>query len=126
MGRFLIIILLLTANFVWAQHKTDGTDSLVVEKVMIDVGEIQAGDTVVQAFVLTNYGSQDVKVEGVTKSCTCTSAKIDKKLIKPGESARVTLTVDTKGKSGRFLVDGVLIANTRQRFYKMIVRGLIL
>lgn len=126
MGRCLTVILLLATNLVWAQHKTRGTDSLVVEKVMIDVGEVQAGDTVVQAFVLTNYGSSDVKVEGVTKSCTCTAAKIDKKLIKPGESARVTLTVDTKGKSGRFLVDGVLIANTRQRFYKMIVRGLIL
>lgn len=121
----LCTIIFLTMALTCQAQKAQSLDSLVINQVIIDVGQVHADTVLTQDFIVTNAGSTIVDVEGLTRSCTCTSAEIDRKTLKPGEKAKVTLTVDTHGKSGRFLIDAVLIANTRQRFYKMIVKGLI-
>lgn len=47
------------------------------------------------AFQLANSGQSDVIIERTSKSCSCLSGDIDRKVIRPGESASVPLRVKT-------------------------------
>jgi Protein of unknown function (DUF1573) len=49
---------------------------------------------------LKNVGSEDLNVLEVRPTCLCTIAPIDKNLLKPGEVARIDVTLDATTKAG--------------------------
>jgi hypothetical protein len=60
---------------------------------------------------LKNIGVGDLKISEVRPTCLCTVAPIDKNLLKPGEIARVNITLDASSKSG--LVErGIVITSS--------------
>lgn len=54
----------------------------------------QSGPIVSYKFEVANDGTEDVKIEKVLSSCNCTSAKIDKEIIKTGEKAFLIVEFD--------------------------------
>lgn len=54
----------------------------------------QSGGLVSHAFPFTYQGTEERRVEGVPTSCGCTTAEIDKEILKPGDSGIVTVTFD--------------------------------
>lgn len=60
-----------------------------------DFGKVkQSGLMVKRSFEVINDGTDDVSIEKVVTSCSCTSAKINKDLLRVGESAIVTVSFD--------------------------------
>lgn len=60
-----------------------------------DFGKIrQSGGVVSTTFNVYNNGSEEVDVSDVLTSCSCTSAKIDKNIFKPGDSGKLTVMFD--------------------------------
>jgi hypothetical protein len=60
-----------------------------------DFGKIkQSGGKVEHSFTLQYNGEKPIQITGVPTSCICTSAKIDKKTLNPGESATITVIFD--------------------------------
>ncbi|MBI5817247.1 MAG: DUF1573 domain-containing protein [Candidatus Yonathbacteria bacterium] len=60
-----------------------------------DFGKIrQSSGTVSKAFTVFNNGSEDVTIDEVLTSCSCTTAEIDKKLLRPGEQGTLTVVFD--------------------------------
>lgn len=60
-----------------------------------DFGKIrQSGGVVSKAFDVFNNGSEDVTVSEVLTSCSCTTAQIDKKLLRPGDHGTLTIVFD--------------------------------
>lgn len=60
-----------------------------------DFGTIkQSGPVIKRSFEIINDGTDDVMIGKVVTSCSCTSAKINKDLIRVGESAIVTVSFD--------------------------------
>ena len=56
-----------------------------------DFGKIrQSGGTVSKTFDVFNNGSEDVAINEVLTSCSCTTAEIDKKLLGPGDHGTLT------------------------------------
>ena len=45
-------------------------------------------------FVVTNTTSEPVKIDSVDRSCTCTSFKLEKYQLAPGETTKLTIDVD--------------------------------
>lgn len=66
-----------------------------------DFGDIKQGDKVTHVFVLTNTGSDLLKIEKIIPSCGCTAAMPEKTELKPGESTNLTVTFNSTGKRGK-------------------------
>ncbi len=62
-----------------------------------DVGTIQSGEIVRYSYQLKNTGNKPLVVMDVIPSCGCTQTNIDKKVLKPGELAKLEVTFDSRG-----------------------------
>jgi len=70
----------------------------VVEPVK-DFGVVAKGDKLEWAFMIKNTGDADLNIASAKPGCGCTVASFDK-VIKPGETGKVTATVDTTNFAG--------------------------
>lgn len=68
---------------------------LILPIAEFDFGTIkQSGSIVNKNFEIKNDGVEDVIIEKVLASCSCTTGKIDKQTIRSGESAILTVSFD--------------------------------
>ena len=68
---------------------------LAVLPLEYDLGKIkQSGGVVSSTFAVRNDGGKDAQVSEVLTSCSCTTAEIGKKIIKPGETADLKVIFD--------------------------------
>ena len=68
---------------------------LAVLPLEYDLGKVkQSGGVVSRTFAVRNDGGKDAQVSEVLTSCSCTTAEIDKKVIKPGETADLIVIFD--------------------------------
>lgn len=70
----------------------------IVEPVK-DYGEVPKGDKLDWSFVIKNTGDGDLQIFAAKPGCGCTVADFDK-VIKPGQSGKVTAHVDTTAFAG--------------------------
>jgi len=103
MKTFRIKILIL-AQFVFvftslnfAQIKLE--PKAVVKPMAYDFGDIIQDSVVTTIFVITNAGSDLLKITKVWASCGCTAVMPAKNELKPGESTDIKVTFNSKGKS---------------------------
>ena len=77
------------------------------------LGEVKVGDAVDMEFEYINTGKADLIIEVVT-ACHCTTFEYDKTPLKPGESAKISVSYDAgaKGKTGEFREVVNIICNT--------------
>ncbi|MDP3882935.1 MAG: DUF1573 domain-containing protein [Candidatus Staskawiczbacteria bacterium] len=68
---------------------------ILISPESFDFGEIQYGDIVTHNFGVTNSGKSDLEIKRVATSCGCTTAKISRQIIKPGESADLVVEYNT-------------------------------
>ena len=71
------------------------------EQKEIDLGQVSEGIKVDFKFPFKNEGKGDLFIHNVKKTCGCTRAETTKKVLKPGETANITGTFDTKGRPGK-------------------------
>jgi len=75
------------------------TPRLTIVEPVKEYGEVPKGDKLDWAFVIKNTGSSDLQIIAAKPGCGCTVADYDK-VIKPGETGKVTAHVDTTNFSG--------------------------
>ena len=62
---------------------------------------VTVGSKVSYSFVFTNEGNTDLILRKVKASCGCTATKPEKKLLKPGESSKISIVFNTAGRNGK-------------------------
>src|SRR3989344_8786107 len=68
---------------------------LAVSPLEYDLGKVkQSGGAVPHIFAVRNDGGKDALIGEVLTSCSCTTAEIGKKVIKPGEVADLKVILD--------------------------------
>ncbi|HVR39666.1 MAG TPA: DUF1573 domain-containing protein [Thermoanaerobaculia bacterium] len=72
---------------------------LTVVDPVKDFGTVPKGEKLSWAFVVKNTGTADLEIISARPSCGCTVAEFDK-VIKPGETGKVTAAVDTTNFNG--------------------------
>lgn len=73
----------------------ENVPTFTVAEKSFDFGKIkQSGGEMRHAFAIRYNGKNPLKVTGVLTSCACTSAKIDKTVLNPGDTATITVTFD--------------------------------
>lgn len=89
---------LLVAATLFAQG-TQAKPKAVVAEPIKDVGSVGKGDMATHEFVIRNDGDAPLELREVRAACGCTVADYDK-VIAPGKTGKVRVTVDTKSFNG--------------------------
>jgi hypothetical protein len=100
----LAFALTLTAPFAVAEEKKASTDSakaprLTLTEPIKDFGTVPKGQKIDWAFEVKNTGTSDLEILAAKPSCGCTVADFDK-IIKPGQTGKVSAHVDTTNFAG--------------------------
>lgn len=82
-----------------APGDADKAPRLTIVEPVKDYGTVPKGDKLDWAFVVKNTGDADLQIIAAKPGCGCTVADFDK-VIKPGESGKVTAHVDTTAFAG--------------------------
>lgn len=77
-------------------------------------GKVEKDALVERTFMFANVGTSPLKIQKVELSCTCLSAVWSESYIEPNDYGFITLTFDTKGKSGRQIQSAVLTLNAQE------------
>ncbi|HVG08048.1 MAG TPA: DUF1573 domain-containing protein [Thermoanaerobaculia bacterium] len=89
---------LLAAATLIAQGAAGKPKAVAVEPIK-DVGFVAKGDMATHEFVISNDGNAPLELREVRAACGCTVADFDK-VIAPGKTGKVRVTVDTKSFNG--------------------------
>lgn len=71
-----------------------------LSKEVHDFGTIAEGTVAETEFFVTNIGEVDLIINDAKASCGCTVPEFPKEPIKPGDSAPIKVSFDSKGKPG--------------------------
>jgi hypothetical protein len=84
--------MLLTA---WTLCLFGAADPLAVDQPTVDVGQVYAGQPLKREFTIRNVGKDTLIISDLRASCGCAAPAIDRRLLEPGESARMALEINT-------------------------------
>lgn len=72
----------------------------VVQQKVHDFGDIKQGEVVKASFLVSNSGGDLLVIEDVRATCGCTAGIPDKTQLKPGESTKIEVSFNSKGRRG--------------------------
>jgi hypothetical protein len=91
-----------------------------------DFGEIIQGESVEYNFRFTNTGDAPLIITDAKGSCGCTVPDWPKEPIGPGESGRIRVTYDSKGRKDQFNKTVTITANTVPNANKLFISGVVI
>jgi hypothetical protein len=103
----LAIAVLALLSPAFGQEKGAKTDAakgprIRVEPSSFDFGKAVQNRTLGKEFSLRNFGTEDLVIENITTTCGCTAALMDgNKVIKPGGTAPLRVSLETRDSSGK-------------------------
>ena len=101
----------ITTNRIVEQQKSDNPEFLF-ENLSYDFGEITQGEQISYTFHFENVGQSELIIYSVEASCGCTTPVFSSEPIKQGGKGKITVTFDSKDKSGKISNYVVVSANT--------------
>lgn len=99
----LAFVLAVAAPFAIAQEKAEATEKAAPRLTLVepikDFGTVPKGQKIDYSFSVKNTGTADLEIIAAKPACGCTVADFDK-IIKPGQTGKVTAHVDTANFAG--------------------------
>jgi hypothetical protein len=76
---------------------------IAAEPTAFDFGKALQGKTLHKDFVIKNFGTEDLEIEKVSTTCGCTAAFMDNdtKVVKPGRTAVLRVSLETRTSAGK-------------------------
>ena len=78
-----------------------GSAIIDFDKREYDFGEVTEGELVEGSFIISNKGKVDLVITNAKATCGCTVPEWPKEAIKPGESAPLKFTFNSRGRVGK-------------------------
>lgn len=94
-------VLALASAAALAEEGAPKAPRIAAEPAAFDFGKALPQRTLEKEFVIRNYGSADLKIEGVTTTCGCTVAQLASDVIPPGKSLPLRVSLETRSSLGR-------------------------
>lgn len=105
------------------EERRDAPAVYIVDS-LYNFGKIKAGEPVVWKFHIKNTGKKDLIIRNITTSCGCTVAKLESRVIRPGQSGPMEVAFRTSGRSGRQHKTITLTTNDYRRpHYSLVMEG---
>jgi hypothetical protein len=76
---------------------------ITAEPVAFDFGKALQNKTLHKDFVIKNLGTEDLQIERVSTTCGCTAALMDDdaKVVRPGQTAVLRVSLETRTYTGK-------------------------
>jgi hypothetical protein len=72
-----------------------------VEPASFDFGKAAQNKTLRKEFSIRNFGNEDLVIESVSTTCGCTAALMESKVVKPGGTTPLRVSLETRTYNGR-------------------------
>jgi hypothetical protein len=95
MKSLALTALLATASLSFATQQK--APSIAFEYLTKDLGKVTQGQKATHIFKFSNKGLAPLEISRVESSCGCTAAILSSKVIQPGETGQIEVTVSTEG-----------------------------
>ena len=95
------------------------------EEKIHNFGLLMEGDEIEHSFQFKNTGNADLVIKSATATCGCTTPSYPFIPIKPGESGKIDVTYNSKGKLGSQKPMITVVTNARPRTYKLFLEGVV-
>ncbi len=95
------LLFLIDCSFSYGQVKLLPAPKISVDSNKYDFGKVEEGVELKHVFKVSNTGSKVLELWHVTSTCGCTVPTLEKKLLQPGESTKLTVIVDTALKQSK-------------------------
>ena len=95
---------------------------LVFDTKLIKFDSVKKGEIVSAKYIFTNPSADTLKIDYVNPECICTSYEVSSHVIPPNEKGEVVLNLDTKDKIGETKINAVVKANTKTKFYRIMLK----
>lgn len=96
------------------------------DQVEYDFGEVVEGDVVEGTFKVTNAGKADLVITSARATCGCTVPEWPKDAIKPGETADIKFTFNSRGRQGKQTKSITLKTNTEKITETLRIKGTVI
>jgi|GEM_PF-1523448 hypothetical protein len=118
---FFMALLLLNAKLLLAQQPAIAGLRFDYKKYYLDQRKKKytGTDTIEVVYRFTNSGTQPLLIESVSSSCSCSVPDYTKAPVKPNETGYIKLTTTYDKLSLIKKVHAVVIANTKEKYYKL-------
>lgn len=126
-----ILIFVVLVGIVSCQNTSTKKNKNVLTKIKFlnskkqDFGKVIKDTIISKTYVYKNIGEKPLILENYTVSCNCTDISFSKKIIKPQESGKIILNLNTQDKHNYVNIYCVLIFNTKQKYYKISMNGFV-
>lgn len=103
---YIFLFYLMTTGTLVGQETFRVGDNLSIEfeRMHIDLGKVEHGDSKSSAFNFTNTGTEAIEIE-IVDGCVCTTLDWPRKPILPGEKGSISLIFDSTEKEKSETVD---------------------
>lgn len=88
---------------------------IAVEPALFDFGKVRQERTLTKQFSIRNFGSADLSILGISHACGCTASLMDSKVVKPGGSATLRVTFETRNYAGKVSRSVLVKSNDPER-----------
>ncbi|MEX0876480.1 MAG: DUF1573 domain-containing protein [Phycisphaerales bacterium] len=106
--------------------EVEGKGVLTFSSKIQETGEILDSDTTSLSYLFKNTGSGPLTITQVKPSCGCTVPELEQKTYMPGESGKLDVTFDPKGKKGAVSQNVTVFTDSdTTRAETLIVRALV-
>jgi len=92
-----------------------GGARIAVEPSSFDFGKALPNKTLQKEFSIRNFGDADLTIDSVTTSCGCTVAEGYGKVVKPGASTHLQVSLQTRTSTGKIQKSVLIKTNDRTR-----------
>lgn len=94
-----------------------------VEYQVIDLGKIDGKEKIVRSFTLKNPYDFPLEIDSIRVPCHCSTGKIEKMILQPGESTEVEFTFDPEGYEGNFVRSIYIRAKDIEEELRLVLTG---
>jgi len=101
---------------------------ITVEPQSFDFGQALQNKTLTKEFTIKNFGSADLLIERVTTTCGCTTAPLEEKnkVIKPGASTPLRVSLQTREVTGLMSRSVLIKSNDPDKgFYEIKIQATV-
>jgi hypothetical protein len=112
--QFCLFMLLLVGLFSGCAAQVKGP-GIQFGSERYDFGTVDEGKIVNHAFEFTNNGTETLIISGVLSTCTCTYVRDFDKVVQPGKSGKISVSLNTKGLDGKVTKNVILGTNIPER-----------
>ena len=99
--------------------------TIVFEETSFDFGTIIEGDLIEHTFTFTNTGEAPLLIIDTKGSCGCTIPTSSREPIAPGETGKITVVFNSKGKKGHRNQKITIAANTHPAQMPIYLKGVV-